>query len=518
MKISVCMIVKNEERCLDDCLQSVASYADEIVIVDTGSSDNTIEIAKTYNARVYQVEWKQDFGWARNQSLQYATGDWILVLDADECVMGWDENIKEILQHTKFHAMSCEMIQKKEGEETRHHVTRLFRNHIGIRYQGKIHEQLTKNEMLLGQNEIGNIALKVLHSGYRTDIMQIKEKDERNLSLLLQEVKDRPKDKLVHFHLANQYVRVKDYMNAMYHYKIATENKQNKEIFKHAILKMIWCLHELERFSEMFTLFEEGKKMFPHYTDIYYAQAEILDVFGHEEEAILLYQECLRLGESVGEYYSKRGVGSVLSLRQLASIYRKQLRFQEELDCLQKISMLQLHNIEVITRYLELIAIYDGMTTIPFLIEMMYPNGQMHTEEREQVIKWYELFHKKQQSSALILFEENVEFSYLETLVMKGYENIVLEHLLQLPSLTVEEMRMIAELSLQLNIPMQTIQYANQMLQMDNRNFRAMNLLLLSCKTIGETEQANLLAKEMLELMPYDAFFQSFLKKNSKNR
>ena len=82
--LSLCMIVKNEESCLDRCLKSVSTFVDEIIIVDTGSTDNTIDIARRYIARVFEIPWEDDFAAARNISLQYAEKDWILILDADE--------------------------------------------------------------------------------------------------------------------------------------------------------------------------------------------------------------------------------------------------------------------------------------------------------------------------------------------------------------------------------------------------------------------------------------------------
>ena len=83
-KLSLCMIVKNEEKLLPGCLESAKDFVDEIIIVDTGSTDKTIEIAKQYNAKIYEHPWENNFSKHRNQSISYATSDWILYLDADE--------------------------------------------------------------------------------------------------------------------------------------------------------------------------------------------------------------------------------------------------------------------------------------------------------------------------------------------------------------------------------------------------------------------------------------------------
>ncbi|MFZ2655904.1 MAG: glycosyltransferase family 2 protein, partial [Victivallales bacterium] len=82
--LSVCMIVKNEEAFLGRCLKSVVDHVDEIIIVDTGSTDRTVGIAKSFGARIYYHPWQDDFSLHRNQSISYARGRWIFIIDADE--------------------------------------------------------------------------------------------------------------------------------------------------------------------------------------------------------------------------------------------------------------------------------------------------------------------------------------------------------------------------------------------------------------------------------------------------
>jgi len=97
--LSLCMIVKNEEHFLEQCLNSVKDLVDEIIIVDTGSTDRTKEIAKKFNAKIFDFEWIDDFSKARNESLKNATGDWILVLDADETISSQNhQRIKDAIQ------------------------------------------------------------------------------------------------------------------------------------------------------------------------------------------------------------------------------------------------------------------------------------------------------------------------------------------------------------------------------------------------------------------------------------
>ena len=103
MQISSCLIVKNEAENIARCLESIKSISDEIIVVDTGSTDNTVEIAKSYGARIYFYEWDNNFSNARNFALEKATGDWIIFLDADEY---FEENtpkeLKNVLKHMVY--------------------------------------------------------------------------------------------------------------------------------------------------------------------------------------------------------------------------------------------------------------------------------------------------------------------------------------------------------------------------------------------------------------------------------
>ena len=114
MKLSFCMIVKNEEASLPQCLNSVKDVVDEMVVLDTGSTDKTVEIAKEFGAKVYHFEWCNDLSAARNESLKYVQGDWVLVLDADEVLT------PEIVPQMKQAMMS-----------DRHLVVNLIRQEVG---------------------------------------------------------------------------------------------------------------------------------------------------------------------------------------------------------------------------------------------------------------------------------------------------------------------------------------------------------------------------------------------------
>lgn len=185
-KLSLCMIVKNEEKNLFRCLTSVKSVVDEIIIVDTGSTDKTIEIAKNFNSIIYHFKWGNDFSEARNFALSKCSGDWILYLDADEELN--EQSQQEILRliNGKPAAVNCtiESIAEESTSGSVIRYPRLFVNRHGIKFEGKVHEQIDKS---LKQNNIPIINSKIVifHHGYAINKQELDRKKERNLNLML---------------------------------------------------------------------------------------------------------------------------------------------------------------------------------------------------------------------------------------------------------------------------------------------------------------------------------------------
>jgi len=160
--ISLCMIVKNESKNLARCLDSVHSIVDEIIIVDTGSEDNTREIALSYGANVYEYEWCDDFASARNFAISYARGEWILSLDADEEI-----NLTvdlSIYLKSLSHSILCNMIYRyqifSDSDEFIEdgYYFRLFRRDQDLSFRGRLHEQLFYKNRPLFEHEINSLS------------------------------------------------------------------------------------------------------------------------------------------------------------------------------------------------------------------------------------------------------------------------------------------------------------------------------------------------------------------------
>jgi len=192
--ISVCMIVKNEEKFLAQCLKSVKDATDEIIIVDTGSTDKTVEIAQSFGAKVYHHPWRNSFSEARNHSLHYATCDWILQIDADEALEQSDiPHLHTLIQTNSHNVIYVAIYSDLPGGQAKHYFPRIFRRGKAC-FQGTVHNQLAFDGNAL-QSEI-----KFYHYGYNLSQDEMKKKYKRTGDLLREQV-DREPDNI--FALAN---------------------------------------------------------------------------------------------------------------------------------------------------------------------------------------------------------------------------------------------------------------------------------------------------------------------------
>ncbi len=202
--LSLCMIVRDEAELLPRCLESVRGTVDEVVVVDTGSRDATPAIARQQGARVFAFEWCDDFAAARNVGLEQATGDWILVMDADEVLApGSGALLREAMRgpHGAY-LLDLENLTGESGEErSRVRLLRLFRNLPGIRYEGRVHEQVTASLERL-ELSTGTCAARLVHDGYMAARMQARDKHGRNLALLEAMRAEAPASPYVTYHLA----------------------------------------------------------------------------------------------------------------------------------------------------------------------------------------------------------------------------------------------------------------------------------------------------------------------------
>src|SRR3990170_2513261 len=209
VRLSACLIVKNESLLLSRCLESLRSFVDEIIVVDTGSTDNTIEIAHSHGAQVKYFAWIDDFSAARNESLRHASGDWILYIDADEVIDSVNAGkIRQVITQKNIMGATVRQCIPQQAENI---VTafyseycRLFRCHPAIRFEGAIHEQILPSIERIG-GKVLRTDIVIQHWAYAATEDKKRHRAERNLRYLLAEVKRIPDDPFVHFNLGMTY-------------------------------------------------------------------------------------------------------------------------------------------------------------------------------------------------------------------------------------------------------------------------------------------------------------------------
>ena len=195
--ISFCLIVKNEEVNIRRCLDSLIQIKNkEIIIVDTGSTDRTIDIAREYNVRLYEYNWTNNFAAARNESIKYAEGDWIFILDADEeLAPNSCQTLNEDINRQNIIGYRLPLENLSSPLSGVNYVPRLFRNSPGLYFIGKIHETIYASLLVVGgqwnmEQDLGTT--KILHHGYKQDEILRKNKIKRNLSLYEDALADLP--------------------------------------------------------------------------------------------------------------------------------------------------------------------------------------------------------------------------------------------------------------------------------------------------------------------------------------
>ncbi len=207
--LSLCMIVKNEEEYLETCLKSIKDIVNEIIIIDTGSTDNTKEIASRFTSIIFDFEWNNSFSDARNFALKKASSEWIIMLDADECIDRVNKqklvkllkNPSEIAYMLHFRS---DVRKSGAGSVIINAHPRLFKNRAGIFFKGRVHEQIIHSVAKAG----GNIALSdvtIEHKGYAPDVFSSRKKIERNINLLNLEVSEDPGNSFAWFNLGESY-------------------------------------------------------------------------------------------------------------------------------------------------------------------------------------------------------------------------------------------------------------------------------------------------------------------------
>ena len=305
MKISACYIVKNEEKNIVQSIRSIQGVYDELVILDTGSSDSTKEVAISMGAQVYDYCWQDDFAVARNEVLKHVSGEWIVFLDADEAYQG-AESLRELIETIAaseqgydaivfFRYEVNEAMQKVREIPAR--VVRAFRRAENLYFEGRIHEKLI-NDSAPMRYYLANEGYWFSHTGYAEDILT--GKFERNLRVLLQDIEKRGLQDEHYFYLAITYFGLENFEKARKYARLAINSPV------HYAESDAWPWHILIESQRQCGLAgerqlataSEAVKQFPQQAEFYGELGIILSSLGRIDESAEVLWQCIRLYES----------------------------------------------------------------------------------------------------------------------------------------------------------------------------------------------------------------------------
>jgi glycosyltransferase involved in cell wall biosynthesis len=334
LKISVAMIVKNEEKYIKRCLESLIELVDEIVIVDTGSTDNTINIIKQFqNIKLYYFEWCDDFSAARNYSIKNTTGEYVLVLDADEYIIDGTRNDLEVIIDQKTIGrilINSDFKKNNQIFQSTAYVSRFFPREV--KFVGVIHEQLDSDIPRVNMN------ITIKHSGYFGT-----NKSKRNIPLLLKEVNNNPADPYYNFQLGKELRINRQYEEAFHLLK--KSYVQSNELYPYyceLVVELINCGKECGK-EEVLQIIEQNEEILNNVADFHFAKGlfymdysftnpDKTENYISKIESSFL--SCLRLNKTVHIEFLQ-GTSSYLAAYNLGVYYEVTGNIKRAIECYQ---------------------------------------------------------------------------------------------------------------------------------------------------------------------------------------
>lgn len=371
--LSLCMIVKNEEKVLERCLNSARSFVDEIIIVDTGSTDRTKEIALSFTNHVYDFVWINDFAIAKNDAVRRATSKWVLVLDADEYLDPdqapelrtylSDQDATKPLGFT-LPIFNC-IESVKSGKFIESSAVRLFSNLPTIYFERPIHEQVVYRD---GELPLRNYSLSIFHTGYLQETREEKEKSSRNLNIF-KNLKGRLEE-YDYFTLGNEYSSIRDYKKALYYYERALTKKiETMSIFPYCRYQIVLVLIELKRYKDALAYIEDNLVRWPQFPDYYSLKAIIYETLGLEQEAIQLNLTALKKADAPSGKQDRfwlitPSLGGQIPLSNLANLYQRNYDYNQAVYHLAKLVNMNANDHLVLFKLLNILVQHEAVESI----------------------------------------------------------------------------------------------------------------------------------------------------------
>lgn len=294
--LSVSIIAKNEEATISKCIKSIKHIADEIIVVDTGSTDNTIKIAETLGAKVFFHQWNYDFSEAKNAALEKCTKDWVLVMDCDEELDNEDsKKIKYLLDDLSLEGVYLRLINSISNisiNETP--ALRLFKNRKEYRFKSRLHEQIFDSIVSLKGKDCFKVTdIKLYHYGYDHNIIDMSKKIERNIGILERFSKE-DKDGFFFYSLGNEYAKQGEKEKALQCFEKSFSTKSKEYgYYPYLSVNLIQLLVSFNRPLEAFEKVEFFLKELPQFREMYFLKATCeyeLGQFNNSFNSLLNYK------------------------------------------------------------------------------------------------------------------------------------------------------------------------------------------------------------------------------------
>lgn len=329
MSVSLCMIVKDEEEMLERCLNSVKHLVNEMIIVDTGSTDATISIAESFGAKIFHYDWDGSFANARNRALKEATGDWILIMDADDELEFEDtEKLVGLLNANDTDVYYLNTLSFSGDAPVSANIVynlnvRLIRNFKGYLFTGDIHEQLVPGEEYQkDRGQIKNADVRFYHYGYLTSTIKAKNKRQRNIGMIQKELDKYPDNAFMLFNMGTEYYALQNYREALRYYLQSYRYfKPDVGFCSKLVLRIVLCYEVLEEFDEEIKYIDKGLRYYPDFTDLEFIRGYALVRQGKHLAALRSLQKCVKMGESPAHLCNLAGVGTFRAHQMLGAIY-----------------------------------------------------------------------------------------------------------------------------------------------------------------------------------------------------
>lgn len=327
--VSLSMIVKNEEDHLATCLESAKPYVDEIVVVDTGSTDRTMAIARTYTDKVFSKPWEGDFSAARNYAKSLCAGDWILSLDADESLDCRGGTLREIIsraQEREFFFLPLDHASMgRTGERDQIMVLRLFRNRPEYSYSGRIHEQIIiDNPAAVGCSDAPVIVHRHVPQRRRNC------NRHRNLVLLSQAMAAEPDNFFLRYYLASEWIGFGRYGKALPLLREVVAKLTDKHILfrASAVRSLIACLAAAGKAEDALVVCMEESLRYPGYADLFFDGGMLLEKQGEYAAAIKWFGVAAECGRPPLLFSHTSGTDNYLSFYHLGYCHEKLASFE----------------------------------------------------------------------------------------------------------------------------------------------------------------------------------------------